>query len=121
MRVLKSRIVIIGYKKITRLFDEMIREKDWGMDFTLYDWTPEETARRVAGLQEADVIVSAGTHATVLKEHGDDVPVVRVEITGFDIIHAIQRAKQQSSKAVFLHYKHPIPQYETARFELSCS
>lgn len=53
---------------------------------------------------EADVFIAAGANGAYLKEHLD-APVVQIKVSGFDILHALRRARAVSERIAIFSYQ----------------
>ncbi len=60
----------------------------------------EEGARQAASLegQGFDVLISRGGTAIAIKETVTDIPVVEVQISGFDVVRTLHQAKQAATR-----------------------
>ncbi len=63
-----------------------------------------EAARSLLAAGEADVFIAAGANGAYLKEHLD-APVVQIKVSGFDILHALRRARQVSERIAIFSYQ----------------
>ncbi|HRH82293.1 MAG TPA: propionate catabolism operon regulatory protein PrpR [Thiobacillaceae bacterium] len=72
---------------INRLFDDAVSE-----------------ARQLWQAGEANVFIAAGANGAFLREHLD-APVVRVSVSGFDILHALQQARRVSNRIALFGYQ----------------
>jgi transcriptional regulator, propionate catabolism operon regulatory protein len=116
--VSKPRVAVITYSKLTRILQEVLAERQWPTEFILYDVLIEEAIKKAREVEEtgaADVLVASGANATAIEAQGLDLPMVRIKVTGFDLMHALWSAKRMNRRAVVMSYQEPIPQLEWFR------
>jgi len=63
-----------------------------------------EAAQSLLASGEADVFIAAGANGAYLKEHLA-APVVQIKVSGFDILHALRRARQVSERIAIFSYQ----------------
>ncbi|QIZ69129.1 sigma 54-interacting transcriptional regulator [Geobacillus subterraneus] len=113
--MIKPRVAVFTYSKLTRILQEVLAERKWPVEFVLYEVLIEEAikkAREIENSNSADVIVASGANATAIEEQGLDLPMVRIKVTGFDLMHALWLAKRMNRQAVVMSYQEQIPQLE---------
>ncbi|ADU95965.1 sigma-54-dependent Fis family transcriptional regulator [Geobacillus sp. Y412MC52] len=106
------------YSKLTRILQEVLAEKQWPAEFILHEVLIEEAIKKAHEIEKtnsADVIVASGANATAIEEQGLSIPVVRIKVTGFDLVNALWLAKRMNRQAVVMSYQEPIPQLEQFR------
>lgn len=63
-------------------------------------------AKKMIAVDDVNTIVARGSTATLLKEHLD-IPVVKVNVTNFDLLKALRQAKKDADEVVLLdHVSH---------------
>jgi propionate catabolism operon transcriptional regulator len=72
---------------LNRLFDEALAE-----------------ARQLLATGEADVFIAAGANGAWLRERLE-APVVQIQVSGFDILHALQQARRVSERIALFGYQ----------------
>jgi len=90
---------IAPYKKIGELFSEICQEFNKEIIIKIGDL--EEGARQAVELEEQgkiDVVISRGGTAIAIKRKVTDLPVVEVQISGFDLIRALHQARKETNK-----------------------
>ncbi|MBD3309330.1 PAS domain S-box protein [candidate division KSB3 bacterium] len=89
---------IAPYPELGELFAEVCRELHKDILINIGDL--EEGARQAITLEEQglDVVISRGGTAIAIQELVTDLPVVEVQISGFDVIRRLHQAKQQADK-----------------------
>ncbi|MGH8780332.1 propionate catabolism operon regulatory protein PrpR [Paraburkholderia sp.] len=111
----RPRIWAIGISRLRDLFRDIAGEYDGRADLQIVSRGFEDAVAEIAaaGVQRPDVVVAAGLNGTFLKGRVD-VPVVLVHSTGFDVMHALARARRDASPvALVTHGETPA---EVRRF-----
>lgn len=114
----KPRVAVLTHSKLTQMLKEVLAEMPWSADVALYDVLLEEAVQKARQLEEsgqADVLVTGGANATVVEAQGLTLPVVRIKVTGFDLMQALWSAKRLNRPAVVMSYQQPVPQLEWFR------
>lgn len=70
----------------------------------------EATIRRIEAEGSVDIFVGSGGNAEYLEKYLSDIPLVKVKVTGFDIMHALTDAKFFSDHVAIITYNHPLAQ-----------
>jgi PAS domain S-box-containing protein len=96
---------IAPYKELGELFAEVCRE--FQKDILVKIGDLEEGARQALELEEqgSDVVISRGGTAIAIKENVTDLPVVEIQVSGFDIIRALHQAKQTAKKIAVVGFE----------------
>ncbi|MGI4860608.1 MAG: propionate catabolism operon regulatory protein PrpR [Janthinobacterium lividum] len=111
----RPRIWAVGISKLGELYRDIAAAYDPIADLTLVTRGFEEALHDLegAGIDRPDVIVAAGSNGSYLKAR-IDIPVVLVTPTGFDVMHALARARREGSRlALVMHGETPA---EVLRF-----
>ena len=90
---------IAPYKKMGELFSEICQEYNKKIIIKIGDL--EEGARQAVELEEQgaiDVVISRGGTAIAIKKKVTNLPVVEVQISGFDLIRALHQARKETNK-----------------------
>ncbi len=100
---LRPRIWAVGISRLRGLFRDLADEFDARADLRIVARGYDEAiaALATAGAERPDAIVAAGSNGMYLKNHVD-VPVVLVSPTGYDLLHALARARRDASAPVAL-------------------
>jgi propionate catabolism operon transcriptional regulator len=109
------RIWAIGISKLRDLYRDMAAEYDGIADLRIVSLGYEDAVQEVenAGDARPDVVVAAGSNGSYLKAR-IGVPVVLVNPTGFDVMHALARARREGdSVGLVMHGETPA---ELTRF-----
>jgi len=113
----QPRICVISYKALSRLVPEAISEFDGRATIDIVDVVFDEALEKARQLErdgEADVIVSAGANATWLRST-IAVPVVTINVDGFDVLQALRKAGSISSRVAMVTYREPIPELDAIK------
>ena len=111
----RPRIWAIGISQLRDLFRDIAGEYDSRAELRLVSRGFEDAVNEIAaaGAQRPDIVVAAGSNGTYLKARVQ-VPVVLVHPTGFDVMHALARARRDASPvALVTHGETPA---EVRRF-----
>ncbi|QYD71470.1 propionate catabolism operon regulatory protein PrpR [Paraburkholderia edwinii] len=112
----RPRIWAVGISKLRDLFRDIADEYDGRADLQLVSLGYEDAVREIEAAtasQRPDVVVAAGSNGTYLKSRVD-VPVVLVNPTGFDVMHALARARRDAASVALVTYGETPP--EARRF-----
>ncbi|WP_173678744.1 PrpR N-terminal domain-containing protein, partial [Burkholderia singularis] len=101
----RPRIWAVGISRLRALFRDIADEYDERADLRIVARGYEEaiTALATAGAERPDAIVAAGSNGTYLKTRVR-VPVVLVNPTGFDVMHALARARRDAARIAFVSH-----------------
>ena len=96
---------IAPYQEFASLVTEVNDELDRDILIEIGDL--EEGARLALQMEEQglDVVISRGGTAIAIKETVTDLPVVEVQVSGFDIIRALHKARQQANKIAIVGFE----------------
>lgn len=111
------RISVIGYKGLSRLAHAVIPEYEGRASFEVVDLLFEGAlakARELERDESADVIVTAGGNAGSLR-NCTSLPVIAIKITGFDILHALFKARAISDRVGIVTYLNRIPELDSVK------
>ena len=103
------RIWAVGISKLRDLYRDIAAEYDGIADLRIVPLGYEDAVQEVesAGDARPDVVVSAGSNGSYLKAR-ISVPVVLVNPTGFDVMHALARARREGdSVGLVMHGETP--------------
>jgi PAS domain S-box-containing protein len=95
-----SIVFIAPYKKLGELFSETCRELNRNIPVLIGDL--EEGARLAVKLEEqgVDAVISRGGTAMAIRREVTDLPVIEVQVGGFDLLRILQQVKQESNRVV---------------------
>ncbi len=112
---LPPRIWAVGISKLRDLYRDMAAEYDGIADLRIVTLGYEDAVQEIenAGDARPDVVVAAGSNGAYLKAR-IGVPVVLVNPTGFDVMHALARARREGEQVgLVMHGETPA---EVTRF-----
>jgi len=89
---------IAPYKKLGELFSEVCREINKNIHVVIGDL--EEGVRKAAELEEqgVEVLISRGGTAIAIKKKVTSLPVVEVQVSGYDLIRILHQAQQETDR-----------------------
>jgi len=96
---------IAPYKKMGELFSEICQEYNKNIIIKIGDL--EEGARQAVELEEQgaiDVVISRGGTAIAIKKKVTDLPVVEVQVSGFDLIRVLHQARKETNKVAVVGF-----------------
>jgi len=96
---------IAPYKKMGELFSEICQEHNKNIIIKIGDL--EEGARQAVELEEQgaiDVVISRGGTAIAIKKKVTNLPVVEVQVSGFDLIRVLHQARQETNKVAIVGF-----------------
>ncbi|HBY58122.1 MAG TPA: hypothetical protein DEG96_09770 [Candidatus Atribacteria bacterium] len=98
---------IAPYRELADLFAEVCHEFNKKITMKIGDL--EEGVKQAKELEKqgVEVIISRGGTAIALEQEFSDIPVVRIQISGFDIIRAIHKIKNETNKIAIIGF-HPF-------------
>lgn len=101
----RPRVWAIGISKLRDLFRDIAGEYDARANLRLVSRGYEDAVNEIAaaGNERPDIVIAAGSNGTYLKAR-IDVPVVLINPTGFDVMHALARARRDASQVALVTY-----------------
>jgi len=96
---------IAPYKKMGELFSEICQEYNKNIIIKIGDL--EEGARQAVELEEQgaiDVVISRGGTAIAIKKKVTNLPVVEVQVSGFDLMRALHQARQETNRVAVVGF-----------------
>ncbi|HEY1995772.1 propionate catabolism operon regulatory protein PrpR [Paraburkholderia sp.] len=101
----RPRVWAVGISKLRDLFRDIADEYDLRADLRLVSRGYEDAVKEIAsaGMDRPDIVVAAGSNGTYLKARVD-VPVVLINPTGFDVMHALARARRDASSVALVSH-----------------
>jgi len=102
----KPKIWVVGFS-LTGFLPDIIPAYAAGADIRVINKLFEEgeaAARELLAGGEADVFIAAGANGAYLKSRLA-APVVLIKVSGFDILHALQKAKEISGRIAIFSYQ----------------
>jgi len=96
---------IAPYKKMGELFSEICQEYNKNIIIKIGDL--EEGARQAVELEEQgeiDVVISRGGTAIAIKRKIIELPVVEVQVSGFDLIRVLHQVRQETNRVAVVGF-----------------
>jgi len=89
---------IAPYKKLGELFSEVCREMNKNIPVVIGDL--EEGACKAVELEEqgVEVLISRGGTAIAIKKKMTNLPIVEVQVSGYDLIRVLHQAQQETDR-----------------------
>jgi len=111
----KIKIGIASYGQFSQYIDEV--EKGLPEDVELVILNDlfselETTIRRIEANRSVDVFVSAGGNAEFLEKYLREIPLVKIQLTGFDVLNALKEAKACSDHVAVIT-RSPVEELDT--------
>lgn len=111
------RVCFLSYRHIRELAAPVVAEYADRAEIEVVDGTFDRTlgiARDRAERGVADVFVSAGSNAHVLRG-GLQAPVATIQLTGFDILQALLKARELADRVGIVMYGATIPELDAVK------
>ncbi|RFU49528.1 propionate catabolism operon regulatory protein PrpR [Paraburkholderia sp. DHOC27] len=101
----RPRVWAMGISRLRDLFRDIAGEYDARADVRVVARGFEDAVHAIAsaGDQRPDIVVAGGSNGTYLKSR-IDLPVVLINPTGFDVMHALARARRDASQVALVTY-----------------
>lgn len=75
----------------------------------------ETSIRKIEANRSVDVFVGSGGNADFLEKYLQDIPLVRVKVTGFDLLNALREVQLFSGHAAIITHRTPLRQLDAIR------
>ncbi|MDX9871429.1 MAG: sigma 54-interacting transcriptional regulator [Clostridia bacterium] len=108
---MKPTIAILSYHRLTSLINSMAERYSQTVNLVVIDTLLETVLAETLKMEqnkEADVFVSAGATARLLSRHLQS-PFLEIQVTGFDILLALKKAREYSEKIAVITYQNKFP------------
>lgn len=108
---MKPTIAVLSYSGLTTFLKEIKEYYQDRVNIIVVDAVLEDALEKALEIEKeglASVFVSAGGNARLLSKELKS-PFVEIRITGFDVLLALNKARQYSKKIALISYKHKIP------------
>ena len=95
---------IAPYKKLGELFSEVCREINKDIPVVIGDL--EEGARKAVELEEQGIeaLISRGGTAIAIKKKVTNLPVIEVQVSGYDLIRVLHQAQQETDRVAVVGF-----------------
>lgn len=109
----RTQIWAIGISRLGDLYQDIVQDYEGRADIRLVTRGFDEAVEAIRGAASGvvDVVVAAGSNGAYLRSRVD-VPVVLVNVTGFDVMDALTRARRTSSAIGLVTYGEPPVEFE---------
>ncbi len=110
-----SKIAFVSQERLSKLLNNERRKAQWQVEFELHECIAEQNRSEVIALdkrRDIEVIVAGGGNAAMIESMQLDTPLVKIQISGFDVMQALWQAQRLAKSAVFINYSQPIDQLD---------
>ena len=109
------RVCVLGYRQLNDLIASVAHEFDGLVELQIVDVGTDsvlEEARARERSGRIDAFMSAGANAATL-QGAVATPVAVIEVTGYDLLHALLRASEIASRVAVVTYGETIPELDS--------
>ncbi|WP_321818538.1 MULTISPECIES: propionate catabolism operon regulatory protein PrpR [unclassified Paraburkholderia] len=113
----RPRLCFLGYRQIRELAMPVVAEYTGRADIELVDGSFDEAlaiARDRIERGAVDAFVSAGSNASILRA-GLQTPVATIQVTGFDLLQALIKAREVAARVGVVMYGTTIPELDAVK------
>ena len=113
----KPRLCVFSYGALTRLVHAAVPEFAHRADIQVLEVVLDEAlrvGREIDRTRAHDVIISAGANSSLLQS-ALQMPVVSIKVSGYDLLKALQKARQTSDRVGLGIYKEKMPELEATK------
>lgn len=113
----RPRLCFLSYRQIRMFAMPIVAEYSDRADIEVVDGSfgaALATAKERIASGQVDVFVSAGSNASLLRS-GIQAPVATIQLSGFDILQALIKARQLSDRIGIVMYGQTIPELESVK------
>lgn len=112
------RIGMASYGQYSKFIEEI--ETDLPQDVELVVLNDlfselETSIRKTEAMGSVDVFVGSGGNADFLEKYLKNIPLVRVKVTGFDLLNALKQVKPLSNHVALITRSQSFPELESVR------
>lgn len=111
------RLCFVSYRQIRQMALPIIAEYRDRADIEVVDGSFDvalDLARERLERGQVDAFVSAGSNASLLRR-GVSAPVATIQLSGFDILQALIRAREKASRVGIVMYGQTLPELEAVK------
>ena len=111
------RLCFVSYRQIRQMAMPIIAEYRDRADIEVVDGSFDvalDLARERLERGQVDAFVSAGSNASLLRR-GLSAPVATIQLSGFDILQALIRAREKASRVGIVMYGQTLPELEAVK------
>lgn len=109
------KLAFISQTRLSKLLNTVRRQEHWSVEFELHEFIAEQNQSKLLALddrRDIEVIIAGGGNALMIEAMELHTPLVKIQVSGFDVMQALWRAKRLASTAVFINYNQPIEQLQ---------
>ncbi|MCT6720767.1 propionate catabolism operon regulatory protein PrpR [Acidovorax sp. K2F] len=113
----RPRLCFMSYRQIRLMAMPIVAEYQDRADIEVIDGSFEvalDLARKRLDSGLVDVFVSAGSNASLLRS-GISAPVATIQLSGFDILQALIKARATADRVGIVMYGHTLPELESVK------
>ena len=113
----RPRLCFMGYRQIRLMAMPIVAEYRDRAEIEVVDGSFEvalDLARKRMEGGLVDVFVSAGSNASLLRS-GVSAPVATIQLSGFDILQALIKARSTADRVGIVMYGHTLPELESVK------
>ncbi|EPJ55910.1 MAG: hypothetical protein OFPI_02100 [Osedax symbiont Rs2] len=109
------KLAFISQTRLSKLLNTVRSQEHWSVEFELHEFIAEQNKSKLLALdarRDIEVIIAGGGNALMIEEMQLATPLVKIQISGFDVMQALWRAQQLATTAVFINYNQTIEQLQ---------
>ncbi len=113
----KPRICVMSFKVLSRLVHAAVKDFQDQASIEVVDVVLDDAldkARQIERQLTADVIVTAGANADLLRNN-TKIPVVSIKVSGFDVLLALLKARHIAERVGMVTYRNPIAELDAVK------
>jgi propionate catabolism operon transcriptional regulator len=113
----KPRICVFGFKGLSRLVHAVVQDFQDQASIEVVDVVLDDAldkARQIERQMTADVIVTAGANAALLRS-STKIPVISIKVSGFDVLLALLKARHIAERVGMVTYRDPIAELDAVK------
>ncbi len=112
---MSGKIAFVSQERLSKLLNNERQNAQWQVEFELHEYIAEQNRSEVIALdkrRDIEVIVAGGGNAAMIEAMALDTPLLKIQISGFDVMQALWQAQRLAKSAVFINYSQPIEQLD---------
>ena len=109
------KLAFISQTRLSKLLNTVRRQEHWSVEFELHEFIAEQNKSKLLALdarRDIEVIIAGGGNALMIEAMGLATPLVKIQVSGFDVMQALWRAQRLATTAVFINYNQTIEQLQ---------
>jgi propionate catabolism operon transcriptional regulator len=115
VELVSIKLAIISQARLSKLIKIEQSLDNWEVEFELHEYIAEQHREKLDELdkrRDIEAIIAGGGNAAMIEAMKLQTPLVKIQISGFDVMQALWQAQHLAKKAVFINYIEPIAQLE---------